>query len=69
MTHLLEHEVAALKEKVAKLLKDISVLRKSESELRGRNRQAEERIGELQMELKKAKETRNIKAKDATESR
>jgi peptidoglycan hydrolase CwlO-like protein len=69
MTHLLEQEVAALKEKVAKLLKDISLLRKSESELRGRNRQAEERIGELQMELKKAKETRNIKAKDATESR
>ena len=69
MTHLLQEENAILKDKVTKLLKDISGLRKNESELRGRNRQAEERIGDLQMELKRAKEVRNIKAKDATESR
>jgi hypothetical protein len=37
------------------LLKDIAVLRKSENELRMRSRQAEERVGELQMELKRAK--------------
>jgi hypothetical protein len=61
--------VTALKERVGKLLKDIAALRKSENELRMRSRQAEERVAELHMELKKAKEIRNTKAKETTETR
>lgn len=37
--------------------------------MRMRSRQAEERVAELQMELKRAKEIRNTKAKEATETR
>lgn len=44
-----------MKERVTKLLKDIAALRKSENEVRMRGRQAEERVVELQMELKRAK--------------
>lgn len=47
--HLMQEEAASQKERNTKLLKDMAILRKSENDLKLRNKQMEEKMSELQI--------------------
>ncbi len=51
------------------MLKDLSVLRKSQNDLKIRNKALEQKMRQLQMQLKSSKQARNIRAKQLTQKR